>query len=129
MTKTTSTFEITSWDQHPSDEPKEGLAMVRATVKKAIHGDLEGTSIAEAVLCGGVDAGAYIAVERVTGTLGGRTGTFVVQHGGVSTAEGPHSFGNIVFGSGTGELKGLRGTAKYGHDENGARIEMEYSFD
>ena len=55
--------------------------------------------------------------ERVTGRLGGRAGTFVMQHGGLAAPEAePQSFGSIVPGSGTGALAGLRGTVVFGAD-------------
>lgn len=53
-----------------------------------------------------------MASERVEGTLDGRQGTFVIQHGGLAEGTDQSSFGNIVPDSGTGELTGISGHAK-----------------
>src|SRR3954468_15431820 len=129
QTTITAEFEITSWDQTPYDEGAEGAELGRATVRKAFTGPLTGTSVAELLLCGsGEDGRGYVASEKVTGTLDGRTGPFVLQHGAV---QGPgddgRTFGHVVPGSGTGELAGLRGDAVYRHDESGARLTLTYA--
>jgi hypothetical protein len=129
QTTITAEFEITSWDQTPYDEGAEGAELGRATVRKAFTGPLTGTSVAELLLCGSGEHGrGYVASEKVTGTLDGRTGTFVLQHGAV---QGPgddgRTFGHVVPGSGTGELAGLRGDAVYRHDETGARLTLTYA--
>jgi Protein of unknown function (DUF3224) len=71
--------------------------------------------VAELLTCGEL---AYLANERVTGTLDGRAGTFVLQHGAWEGGQ----WGHVVPGSGTGALAGLRGTA---HVEHG-RLALEY---
>ena len=106
--KLEATFEITGWEQAPYDEPAEGPPLTRATVRKAYTGALEGASEAELLTCGEL---AYLANERVTGALEGRTGTFVMQHGAWEGGQ----WGFVVPGSGTGELAGLRGDARLAH--------------
>lgn len=119
-------FEITSWEQS-TVLAGHGAQITRAMVGKKFSGELQGESIAEALLCGTDSTGlGYIAMERITGTLGGKQGTFIVQHGGVGTPAGPQAFGDILAGSGTGELASIRGTARYAHDESGARVTLEY---
>jgi hypothetical protein len=123
-------FEVTAWDQAPYGATADGgPELGRATVAKTFRGPLSGTSVAELLLCGNGEAGrGYVASEHVTGTLEGRTGTFVLQHGGI---QGPgdegRTFGHVVPGSGTGELAGLRGDAVYRHDETGARLTLTYA--
>ena len=104
-----ATFAITGWDQVPYDEPADGPPLIRATVRKAYAGALEGTSVAELLTCAEL---AYLATERVTGTLDGRTGTFVLQHGAWEGGQ----WGFVVPGSGTGELAGLRGEVRLAHE-------------
>jgi hypothetical protein len=117
-------FEITGWDQTPYDEGAPGPELARATVRKRFSGGLEGTSVAELLLAQGPGGSGYLASERVEGTLAGRSGTFVIQHGGVGDTTGQHAFGHVVPGSGTGELAGLRGEAAFAHDESGARLTL-----
>lgn len=129
MKQTTVPFDITSWEQSSILESEEGAKITRAAIAKKYRGELEGEGVAEGLMCGGESGGAYIAMERVTGTLGGRSGSFVMQHGGISTDAGPTPFGNIVPGSGTGALAGLRGTVRFAHDAEGARVTLEYELD
>lgn len=113
--RATGTFEITAWDaQPPYDAPAEGPPLARITVRKRFAGPLDGESTAELLVCG--EAG-YVAGERVTGTLDGRSGTFVLQHGASAAPDGaPFQFGAVIPGSGTGELAGLRGSARMEHE-------------
>jgi hypothetical protein len=55
-------------------------------------------------------SGAYVAIERVTGTLGGRNGSFVLQHTGIMNRGTPELKIAVVPDSGTGQLTGLTGT-------------------
>src|SRR6202167_6102221 len=78
----------------------------RMTIDKQFHGDLEGTSkgfmlsSAAAVVKG---SGGYVAMERVTGTLKGRTGSFVLQHSGTMNRGAPQLSVTVVPDSGTGQ--------------------------
>ena len=116
--KIESTFEITGWDQAPYDEPADGPPATRATVRKAYAGVLEGESVAELLTCGEL---AYVANERVAGTLDGQAGTFVLQHGAWEGGQ----WGFVVPGSGTGALAGLRGEARLEH----GKIALDYELD
>lgn len=116
-----STFKITRWDQTVYDEAEPQLG--RALVDKAYSGVMEGTSTAELTMCQPSEGEAgYVGTERFTGSLDGRSGTFVLQHGAVMSAVGAEFWGHVVPGSGTGELTGLRGTARLEHE----LITLEY---
>jgi hypothetical protein len=117
-------FEITGWDESVYDEPAEGPKLTRATVRKTFHGRMAGTSVAEVLTSQGPGGNGYLASERFTGTIDGRHGTVVLQHGGVDGGGSTHTFGHIVAGSGTGELTGLAGDVTYAHDESGARVTL-----
>lgn len=129
-TKSVSTFEITAWDVLSTDEPAEGPPIARITVKKVFRGDVSGESVADLITCRSVDdsAAAYTAIERVSGSLGGRTGSFVLAHGAASGLGEQRALGFVVPGSGTSELRGLRGEVEYTHDETGAVLTFEYDF-
>ena len=82
------------------------------SLDKVFRGDLEATSTGEMLSAmGGVQGSAgYVALERVTGTLHGRRGTFALQHSG-TMARGARSLAvTVVPDSGTGQLEGLAGT-------------------
>lgn len=83
----------------------------RRTIDKRFHGDLDATSTGQMLSAGTAVNGSagYVAIERVRGTLGGRRGTFVLQHSG-SMSRGEKSLVvSVVPDSGTDELEGLSG--------------------
>ena len=104
------TFDVKVAPQAPSDF-ETAAALSRLTIDKEIHGDLEGTSKG-VMLATGTEAkgsGAYVALERVTGKLHGREGTFVLQHSGTMTSTSQQLLITVVPDSGTGQLTGLSG--------------------
>jgi hypothetical protein len=96
------------------NDKAEGSTLGRMLLTKQLHGDLEGTSKGQ-MLTAGTDvkgSGAYVAIERITGTLHGRSGSFVLQHNGVMSAAGFLLDITIVPDSGTGQLTGMAGKMK-----------------
>jgi hypothetical protein len=89
-----------------------GTGLGRMSLDKVLHGDIEGTSHGEMLTAmgAGKDSGAYVAVERVTGTLLGRHGSFALVHRGVMASGKQELLITVVPGSGTGALQGLEGT-------------------
>ncbi len=84
----------------------------RMTIDKQFHGDLQATSLGEMLSAMGQVQGSagYVAIERVTGTLHGRQGSFVLQHYGIMDRGAPQLTITVVPDSGTDALAGLRGT-------------------
>lgn len=107
----TGPFEVTLTPQ-PPDDYADARSLARLTIDKQFHGDLEATSRGQMLSAmGGVKGSAgYVAIERVTGTLGGRRGTFVLQHDGMMNRGAPTLIVTVVPDSGTDELTGLAGT-------------------
>jgi hypothetical protein len=84
------TFEVKLTPQ-PSDRQPEDTALGRIWLDKQFHGDLEATSRGQ-MLTAMTDvkgSAGYVAIERVSGTLRGRAGTFVLQHTGTMTRGAP----------------------------------------
>ncbi len=92
-------------------EDKAESALGRMSIDKQFHGDLEASSKGEMLTAGTTVKGSagYVAIERVTGTLHGRIGTFVLQHSGTMTRGAPQLTITVVPDSGTGQLEGLAG--------------------
>ncbi len=109
-TRATSTFEVKSWDEKTYNEVDGRLKLTRSTVAFAYHGDLEGESAIEYLMMYRDDGSATaIALERITGALNGKSGSFVLEHhGGYADGVATGDF-TVVKGSGTGKLEGLRG--------------------
>jgi uncharacterized protein (TIGR02246 family) len=109
--RATGTFEVELKPQ-PADDFADGTAMGRMTLVKRFAGELEGTGRGQ-MLTGmsGVDGSAgYVAIERVTGKLAGRGGSFLLQHTGTMTRGAPSLTITVVPDSGTEALTGLQGT-------------------
>lgn len=123
-------FQVTSWEQKPYDEPEMSAKLLRAEVKKTFQGEIEAISAATLLMCQGESSGGYVASERVSGRVGNRAGSFVIQHGGAMLGENvTDSFGYIVPGSGTGELQGLRGHCEFRHEGEVAIFTLNYEIE
>jgi Protein of unknown function (DUF3224) len=96
----------------PPDDKTEGSTLGRMLLDKQFHGDLEATSKGQMLT--GMTAiqgsGAYVAIERVTGTLNRHHGSFILQHLGIMVRGVPQLNINVVPDSGTGDLTGITGT-------------------
>jgi hypothetical protein len=104
--RATGTF-TTTFEPLPSDDEAIG----RMRVHKTIEGDLSGTGRAEMMSVGTAvqGSGGYVAIDRITGVLHGRKGSFVLQHHGLmARGEGTLTV-TVVPDSGTEELTGLTG--------------------
>lgn len=111
MSRASGTFEV-KMAPRSTDEHAEGGPLARLSLEKQFQGDLEATSKGEMLSAGTHVKGSagYVAMERVSGALGGRRGTFALQHFGVMTRGAPQLRIIVVPDSGTGELVGLAGT-------------------
>lgn len=105
----TGTFDV---KLTPQDDKSDDKTMGRMTIEKQWHGDLEGASKGQ-MLTGGDPAkgsAGYVAMEKVTGTLKGKKGSFIFQHTGTMDRGDLQLKISVVPDSGTGELEGLSGT-------------------
>ena len=110
-TRATGSFDV-KITPLATDSPAEGSTLGRMSIDKKFHGDLEATSTGEMLTAGTAikNSAGYVAIERVAGSLHGRTGTFALQHNATMT-RGTGALNIIVVpDSGTGELTGLSGT-------------------
>ena len=107
--------------------PAEGIG--RFSINKTIHGDLEATSIGEMFTGGDPKKGVagYVAIEFVTGALGGKHGSFALQHFATMDGRGPNMQVIVVPGSGTGELAGIEGTFTIRIENREHFYEFEYA--
>jgi len=123
----TGTFEVKIV---PAAEDKgDGSTLSRLTLDKTYAGALTATSKGEMLAAGGSVPTAYVAVERITGTLDGRAGSFaVVQHGWMQGDQRVMDV-MIVPDSGGGALKGLAGTFKIEIKEGKHFYVMDYTLD
>lgn len=105
------TFEI-AWKAEPPYSEGEGVALARARVDKRFSGALSGSAEVHMLTVQTPDpkVRAYVAVERITGTLDGKRGGFVTLHRGEQSVDETTLRVDIAPGSGTGELVGIAGS-------------------
>jgi len=103
-------FEVKVAPQGTADKG-EGSTLARMSLDKQYHGGLEATAKGEMLTAGTEVQGSagYVAIERVTGTLNGRTGSFVLQHSGTLTRGTGVLNITVVPDSGSGQLVGITG--------------------
>ncbi len=127
MTQATGTFDVKIVPQKSDNPSAEASGLGRMSMDKQFHGDLEAVSQGEmlSLLNRDIGSGGYVAMERVTGTLQGRSGSFALQHHATMTRGEPSLNIAVVPDSGTGELTGISGTMNI-RLENGQHF---YDFD
>jgi Protein of unknown function (DUF3224) len=105
------TFDVKLDPQKADSKEAESANLGRMSIDKKFHGDLEATSKGEMLSAATEVKGSagYVAMERVSGTLHGRSGNFVLQHSATMTRGVPQMSVTVVPDSGTGELVGLAG--------------------
>lgn len=123
----TGSFDIKLTPQ-PAAPGIETAGLGRMTIDKRFSGDLVATSLGEmlAIRTGVPGSAGYVALERVTGTLHGRTGSFVLQHSGTMDRGVSSLALSVVPDSGAGELEGLRGSMTIEIDQGKHSYTMEY---
>jgi hypothetical protein len=103
------TFEIDRFDAEKPHAERDGVTLARAHISKTFHGDLTGTSETDLITVHTQIPAAYAGIEHFEGTLHGRSGGFVLQHGAGSRSGDLWLTWKIVETSGTDELTGIRG--------------------
>jgi Protein of unknown function (DUF3224) len=108
MNHANGTFDV---KLNPQDDKSDDATLSRMTIEKQWHGDLEGTSRGQMLTAGTAvkNSAGYVAIEKVTGTLNGRKGTFVLQHDATMTRGDGQLNIIVVPDSGTDQLAGLSG--------------------
>lgn len=127
MTRATGTFDV-KLAPVGSDSTPEGPNLARLSIGKTFQGDLDGVSKGEMITAAGLtvkESAAYSAVERVTGTLHGKQGSFALQHTGIMDRGKPSLVITVVPDSGTGALVGLTGKMDIIIDGKGGRVFKE----
>jgi hypothetical protein len=110
-TRATGTFEV-KLNPQPAYNTAGDALLGRMSIDKQFHGDLAATSKGEMLTAMGTvkNSAGYVAVERVTGTLNGRSGSFALQHSGTMNRGAQKLTISVVPDSATGQLEGLTGT-------------------
>lgn len=106
------TFDVTVTPEPPGSEAATTAGLSRLSIAKRFSGGMDGTSHGEMLAVGdGRTAGGYVAIEKFTGTVDGRKGSFALIHRALMRGGAPEGWTvAVVPGSGTGELAGIDGS-------------------
>jgi hypothetical protein len=130
-TRANAVITVHKYEPAAYDEPAEGPALTRIHVEESFTGDISGGGVVEFLQAAGPDGSAsFVGIERVSGTLGSREGTFLLQDAGtvLDNIVSGHWF--VIPGSGTGGLSGLRGEGGFRASlGEGAQVHLDYWFE
>lgn len=130
VTRASGTFEIKMTPLEAYNQTKNAL-LGRMSIDKQFKGDLEATSKGEMLTAGTTveSSAGYVAIERVTGTLHGHNGSFVLQHSGTMTRGALQLTLTVVPDSGTSELNGLSGSMTINNIDGKHFYDFDYDLD
>ena len=126
-----ATFALNAWDEKPYNEMNGLPKLTRASVTKSYQGDIKGEGKLEYLMMYRDDGSAsFIGLERVVGSVAGRSGSFVLQHSGTFKGGVATVTLLVVPGSGSGDLRGLRGNGEFavGHEQPYS-MTLDYEFE
>ena len=124
-------FEVEDWNESTYEDLGSDAKLTRARVMETFRGDIQGDATAEFLLTyPDPNTAFFVGVQRVIGTLGGRSGSFILQLNG-NFAEGKSGADwFVVPGSGTGELQGLHGNGGFPpHRGRVVTYTLDYNFE
>ena len=129
MIHASGAFEVKLTPQKPDNKEAESANLGRMSIDKKFSGDLEATSKGEmlSAMTEVKGSAGYVAIERVTGILHGRSGAFLLQHSGTMTRGAPELSITVVPDSGTGQLVGLEGKMTIKIDTGKHFYEFDYT--
>jgi hypothetical protein len=129
--KASGTFEVSLIPMDTYSDGTDGITLGRMAIEKVFNGDLGATSNGEMLSAStSVDGSSgYVAIEQVSGTLSGKSGSFVLQHFGLMQQGSDRLVLEVVPDSGTGELVGLTGKMSVRLDGGKHYYVLEYELD
>ncbi len=125
---TSSGYLNVSIEAEPPFLEQDGLKLNHNVVRKEFSGDMVGTSEAHMITAftGTPGSAGYVAIEYFTGSVGGKSGAFVLQHSGAMNKGDAQLTVTIVPDSGTGELAGISGTLEIDNDQGRHSYVLNY---
>jgi hypothetical protein len=130
-TRANAVITVHKYEPSAYDEPSDGPALTRIHVEESFSGDIAGDGVVEFLQAACADGSAsFVGIERVTGELGRRRGTFLLQDSGTVQDNIVSGDWFVIPGSGTRELTGLRGEGGFRANlGEGAQVHLDYWFE
>jgi Protein of unknown function (DUF3224) len=125
-----ASFEFDSFDEDPPYRADGGARHQRAHIEKTFRGEIEGHGSVEMLAARAAEGAGYVALEYITGTVNGRSGGFSLLHIGTMAGQETWARWPVVPGSGTGELRTIRGEGRIDIDAAGGHtFTLDYELD
>ena len=130
-TRAAAVITVRKYEPAAYEEPADGPVLTRIHVEESFSGDITGDGVVEFLQAARADGSAsFVGIERVTGELGGRRGTFLLQDAGTVAANIVSGDWFVIPGSGTGQLAGLRGQGGFRASlGESAQVNLDYWFE
>jgi hypothetical protein len=130
-TRANAVITVHKYEPAAYDESADGPSLTRIHVEEGFSGDISGQGVVEFLQAARADGSAsFVGIERVTGTIGGRQGTFLLQDAGTVAGNIVSGDWFVIPGSGTGGLAGLRGDGGFRANlGEGAQVHLDYWFE
>ena len=123
-------FDIDSFTEEPHGQEEAAVSHGRVRIEKTFRGDLDARSSVQMLATRNEEGAGYVAFEHITGTLPGRAGSFSLLH--IGTIDGAEQWARwpVVPGSGSGDLRGIRGEGRIDIDTAGNHtFTLDYELD
>ena len=130
-TRASAVITVHKYEPVAYDQPAEGQVLTRIHVEESFSGDITGDGVVEFLQAAQADgAASFVGIERVTGTVGSREGTFLLQDAGTVAGDIVSGDWFVIPGSGTGKLAGLRGEGGFRANlGESAQVHLDYWFE
>jgi len=130
-TRASAVITVHKYESAAYDQPAEDPTLTRIHVEESFTGDITGDGVVEFLQAAQADGSAsFVGIERVTGAVGGRDGTFLLQDAGTVAGNIVSGDWFVIHGSGTGGLAGLRGEGEFRANlGEGAQVHLDYWFE
>jgi hypothetical protein len=131
QTHATGKITVHKYEPIAYDQPAGGPVLSKIHVEESFSGDIEGEGVVEFLQAASADGSAsFVGIERITGSIGGKKGTFLLQDAGTVAGNIVSGDWFVIPGSGTDELKGLRGEGGFRANlGEGAEVTLDYWFE
>ena len=130
-TRADAVITVHTYEPVAYEDPAEGPVLTRIHVEESFSGDIAGDGVVEFLQAANPDGlASFVGIERVTGTVDGRAGTFLLQDAGTVASGLVSGDWFVIPGSGTGQLAGLRGTGGFRANlGESAQVHLDYWFE
>jgi hypothetical protein len=134
--KATATYTVKQWKEEAWQTLSPEVKLTKASVEFALTGEIEAKVTEEYLMFYSYfdekdphkSSAEYIGMMHLAGKVAGKSGSFALDDSGLFEGGSAYSTLRILEGSGTGDLKGIKGTGKYRADQKGSHFELEYDF-